>query len=157
MRISRIRQLGGLALLLSLAALAASGCGKKNSTVTGKVTYKGVPLKGGIVSFLPPRGEGAAIAADIGQDGTYTAENVPTGEMRVTVDTAYLKPPADFRGGPPNYKPPEGAGGGYKPPDLSNTGERYTKIPDKYSDPDASGLTLTVKGGAQTFPIDLTD
>jgi hypothetical protein len=138
------------------AAIVIPGCAKQTGTVSGSVTYKGQPLKGGVVAFIPAAG--ASVPADIAEDGTYTAEDVPVGEVTVTVDTSSLKPPAGFRGGgPPQYEPPANAPAGtkYKPPDLGGNAKRYVEIPDKYLDPQESGLKTTVKHGKNTFNIPL--
>src|SRR5690242_12486783 len=95
-RLSRRAVALGFVLILA-AVIGAPGCGKRTATVTGKVTYKGEPLKGGIVAFIPPRGGGTAVAADIAEDGTYTATDVLVGEVEVTVDTSNLKPPEGGR------------------------------------------------------------
>jgi len=83
-----------LVMLVVLAgALAVAGCGRSSGTVTGTVTYKGKALKGGSVVFIPPAGgQAATVSAQIGEDGTFTAEKVPVGDVKVTVDTSYLKP-----------------------------------------------------------------
>ncbi len=158
----RSRRAGALAVGLVLAvAIGAAGCGRSVGTVTGKVTYKGQPLKGGVVSFTPADGKGPPVPATIAEDGSYTAEKVPTGEMHVTVDNSNLKPPPDVLkgGGPPKYQPPPEAPAGvdYKPPDVSGNAARYTPIPEKYASPDETPLKVTVKTGTQTFPIDLAD
>src|SRR5205085_628371 len=81
------RWLGALALVVGLAVV---GCGGKGGTgtVSGKVTYKGAPLKGGRVGFATANKQN--VVADIGEDGSYTAPDVPTGPAKVTVVTSYL-------------------------------------------------------------------
>jgi hypothetical protein len=157
MRVVVCRRVAGVALALALAtAIVVPGCAKQAATVSGSVTYKGQPLKGGVVAFIPEKG--ATVPAQIGEDGTYTAEGVPVGEVTVTVDTSSLKPPAGFRGGgPPRYEPPPNAPAGtkYKPPDLGSNAKNYVEIPDKYMDPQESGLKFTVKGGKNTYNIPL--
>src|SRR4051794_22586118 len=86
-----LRGLGrwGLFLLL-LTPLGLSGCGASGS-VSGKVSYKGTMLKGGTVTFHSPMGKASAVA-QIGEDGSYTIEKVPAGDVKICVDTKMLDP-----------------------------------------------------------------
>jgi hypothetical protein len=159
MRIFPASRAGRLLGLLALAVLLpAAGCGKGTGTVTGTVSYKGNKLKGGYVIFTPEDGKGQGCQASIMEDGTYTAEKCPGGKMKVSVKTSYLKPSA---GGGPKYERPKdmpgGAEGGnqYVPPDPAEKAKKYVWIPEKYEEPGTSGLTFEVKGGSQTYPIDL--
>jgi len=149
-RPSRLFGLVALAVLLPVL-----GCGKSTATVTGSVSYKGTKLKGGQVIFQTADGKGAT--GNINEDGTYTAEKVPTGVVKVAVKTAYLKPPGGGGpggggGGPPKNEPPPGVKmpEGYKPSNPADNSKLYTAIPEKYEDPEKSGLTMEVKGGTQT-------
>jgi hypothetical protein len=139
------RWLGALALVLSLAAV---GCGGGKGTVSGKVTYKGTALKGGRVTFATANKQ--SMQADIEEDGTYTIPNVAAGPAKISVTTSYMKPSRSRR----YYKVPEGAPEGLGGGDP-NLAKRYVLIPDKYEDPESSGLTYTVKSGPQTFNIPL--
>jgi hypothetical protein len=141
---------GGACLLLILAV----GCGGKKATVTGTVSYKGQPLKGGTVVFLTDPG-GHPFRSEISQEGKYTINGVPPGSVKITVSTASLRPPQIPRNvnmpTPPKDVPlPPGA-------KYNQTGDpsRYTWIPDNYGDPEKSGLAYTVQPGEQTHNIDL--
>jgi len=136
--------------VLLLVSLVAGGCGPRTGTVTGKVTYQNTALRGGNVTFIGANGRSAT--APIGEDGRYTAERVPVGEVKITVETKSLAKQATL----PKYKAPPGAGGDYKPPDLSEAKKRYVAIPHHYADPATSGLTFTVKGGSQEHDLPLT-
>ncbi len=153
-----LRRVGALAILL--AACAMTGC-SKTAKVTGKVTFAGKPLLAGRVSFTGPGN--VADTADI-EDGVYTMAKAPVGLCKIAVDTAFLKPPPGGQTptGPANQPnlPPEGR---EKLKDKSNDSadkfaemaKKYTEIPIEYSVPDQSKITYTVKGGSQTFDIDL--
>jgi hypothetical protein len=82
-----------LAFLGAAAACCALsvGCSSGKGDVRGTVTFKGAPLKGGIVTFVS-EGGGPNILASIHEDGTYTASNVASGRYKVCVDTESLKP-----------------------------------------------------------------
>jgi hypothetical protein len=146
---------GALALLPPVAGCSGS------ATITGKVTYQGRPLTAGTVLFTSTKGRGTR-TAQIGEDGTYTITNMPTGPAKIAVETKSAQPPpsrpfeADPRAGarPPAGAPlPEGAKATvYGDPSKVRTAE---PIPEHYANPDESGLTYTVKGGKQELPIDL--
>jgi hypothetical protein len=135
-----------LALAVGVAVAGCGGGGK--ATVSGKVTYKNAPLKGGRVTFAVA---GKSAQAEIGEDGSYTATDVPTGKAKVAVQTSYLQQLSRA----PRYKVPEGAPEGYKAGGDPTAAKRFVKIPDNYEDPEQSGLTLDVKSGAQTHDIEL--
>jgi hypothetical protein len=139
-----------------LLTLAGAGC-SSSGTVSGKVTYKGEAVGGGTVLFVS-EGRGS-VSVQIGTDGTYTAEKVPTGAVQIAVETQSLKgsepPPQATR-----QMPPAGLA---LPKEAENSpiygsragARRYTEIPKKYSDPKTSGLTCTVSGGNQKHDIPL--
>ncbi len=147
------------AAVLILLPLTA-GCSGSKGTITGKVTYQGQPVTGGIVLFVSTAGKGTG-RSDIRSDGSYTIENMPTGMAKIAVDTRSAQGPAAGSKGPPaNMKPPEGA----KVPDAAKKSGIYGSaprggnappIPENFADPDKSGLEYMVTGGAQTHPIDL--
>lgn len=152
-------------LLVFPLGLMAVGCGSSQGTISGKVSYQGKVVPGGTVSILP--GSGGALTGEIKEDGTYTIKKVPAGPAKVTVETDSVKPvssaaPPQARGAAAYYakmpKPPEGVGkeGQTVGPALSGgDAKRYVPIPANYSDPEKSGLSLTVKGGNNPFDIDL--
>lgn len=140
------RYLLGLAFLPLLGIM---GCARPTGTVTGKVYYKTKLLKGGTVTFVGPDGKTAT--GQIQEDGSYTVEKAPVGEVKVGVDNRSLKP----RPGIPRYRPPSGSQAGYTPPDPAEQAKRYVPIPDQYTDPTTSGKTLTVTSGKQEQDIKL--
>ncbi len=179
---------GRLLLTLPLYAALVIGCSKGNpnapATVTGKVTYNGAPVTGGMVVFHPK--EGGMYTAAISPEGTYSVSDLPIGDATVTVDTESINPNAkmpEYKGG--NSGPGGGVGkamysqmmGGTKgskgaPGGQSHKAEKmspmpegankagggtYVKIPEKYKDPEKSGLTTTLKRGSQTYDIELKD
>src|SRR5437868_4614763 len=80
----------GLFAALVLALAAGCRSSPNPGKVSGRVTYKGAPLKGGEVLFHSA-GQGS-YRGSINQDGTYEITDVPVGEMTVTVDTEFLNP-----------------------------------------------------------------
>jgi len=122
--------------------VALAGCGGGLAPVTGKVTYKNEPVKGGILFFNPiPASEGGAAGrpavAEVQADGTYTlmTEDSPgalIGKHRVT----------------------------FNPPEQKLTDEQKTDTKTKVPPPPYMGLTpkvaeVEVKSGANAINIEL--
>jgi len=151
MSFSSLRVLGrARTFLVLLVALGLSGCGA-SGTVSGKVSYNGKNLKGGTVTFISSQGKASA-STNINEDGTYTIDNVPAGDVKVCVDTSMLNPAGKSThhySAPPGQKPPEGL------EDSTDTSKRYVEIPKDYAFQEKTTLTLTVKGGKQTHDIEL--
>jgi hypothetical protein len=141
--------------------------------VSGKVTYKGQPLKGGYVAFINTSG-GQTFSAPIQEDGSYQIPKITGGSYKVTVETESLKPQGDVKSipfkskvskeGPPKENlppklnlPGNPADYGYKMATPGGQLDRYVAIPRKYADADQSGLQYDFRGGNQTYNIDLTD
>jgi len=156
-----------VAVLLGLTV----GCGKTSETpakVTGKVVYKGQPLRGGSIAFHPK--EGAVYGTTLSEEGTYEIVGVPPVAMKVTIDTESLNPnkkPPSYGGGrgakiDQEYraKMQEMTGGNAGASPLMSKEEmarRYVKIPVKYTKPDTSGLSVTLEAGSQSHDFTLGD
>jgi hypothetical protein len=88
------------------------------NTVSGKVTYRGQPVTRGVVLFCTDQ---STFGCPVEEDGSYTVQNVPEGEMRVCVAPLRGVPgPPQLGAPPPNGSPagPPGAppGGPGRPP-----------------------------------------
>lgn len=73
---------GGVLGLLALACLG--GCGSKNGTVTGEVTYENEPIGEGYITFTPTDGQGTDAGGPI-TNGKYSVEKVPPGPKIVKI------------------------------------------------------------------------
>jgi hypothetical protein len=145
----------GAGLLTAVAAcVVAAGCGDDGklprAPVSGRVTYKGKPVAGAAVSFLPETpGWRAAVGKTDAQGryllGTYDPDDgAPVGRCKVALS---------LRGPGKPLKPGLGAAAAEE---LMEMGDPL--IPVRYFDPDKSGLTFTVeKGQDNVFDIDLKD
>jgi hypothetical protein len=141
--------------------LLVPGCGASTGTVTGKVSYQGETLGGGTVVFYAP-GK-ATVTASIGPDGTYTISNIPSGTVRIAVETKSAMP-ASFNSPvsaaavmakplpPPDAIPPEARA---MRPGGQQSGGKYVAIPADFGDLEKSNLSLKVTGGDQHFDIEL--
>ena len=124
-----------------LTVLVAAGCGgssgpvKKVGTLSGKVTFNGAPVTEGQVAFID-QATGSAGGSPLGTDGTYKVpEALTIGNYAVVVQPPPLPMPEQ---GKPAPKP-----------------QAYANIPRKYHDIGSSGLTTSIKEGANTFDIDM--
>jgi hypothetical protein len=141
----------GAGLTLGMLVLT-TGCGGGKGTISGTVSLDGTPLKGGTVMFTPADTKIPGVMAPIGQDGKYTATDVPAGDNTVAVQG--IEPPK---------LPPQavkGLKGKMKPPGLGGGEEDHQTmtrvfVPERYRSPKSSGLSVKVTGGAQTYDIPL--
>ncbi|MDO4570246.1 MAG: hypothetical protein Q4D38_07685 [Planctomycetia bacterium] len=138
-----------LAALALVPLLVGCGDGRPPMVeVKGKVTHKGAPLKFGSVFFTPT--SSSAVDTPVGviqDDGTFEMQvklrnskvwkGAPLGEYKVSITC--------FESQNPNYKPPTDA-----EPMVGKS-----LIPQKYTQPDESGLTVVVKEGMEPLTFDL--
>lgn len=141
-----------------------AGCTKNPNApaqISGVVKYKGQPLPAGTIVFHDA--EGKAYSASIQQDGKYELTDIPTGDMKVTVDTEDFNPAkvqptyggqrASKMGMSSMPAPP----GATPRPTQEDKKAQYVKIPDKYRDANSSGLSATLKKGKNQKDFELTD
>ncbi len=122
-----------------MACLAvAAGCGGGDwGTLSGVVKVDGQPVGPGTISLHPIDEQRAGATAKFGDDGRYAVmsagrkEGAATGEYRVAIHGDSFE--AELAGPPPE-----------------------SDIPNKYNDPAASGLTVTIEPGAKTFDFELS-
>ncbi len=151
-----LRRIGGclsLGLLILLAGCGKARRGEEQGEVSGKVLFQGKPLPGGRVSFVAANG-GYANSEIIDENGNYKIK-APVGDVKISVDNSMLERKRFSGGGPPKgmHRPrPPGAEAEEKP-----IKGQWVKIPNEYRDPSTSGLSYTVKKGAQTHDIELSD
>lgn len=125
-------------LLLGLIA----GCGpsapkREFGDVTGKVAYKGAPLKMGKITFQPPFG--SSTVAEIQSDGSYNLKAVVGANVVMIVSREEPKEE------PKTDKPNKPTGKEQPPKNL---------IPPEYGTPGGK-LTFEVKAGANKADFDL--
>jgi hypothetical protein len=132
------------------------GCGGSVATVSGKVSYQGKPLSGGTVTLIPE--QGVPLTGAIKPDGSYSIAKVPFGRVKVAVETksAQSKQPS----GVIQLPAPIRQKTAQLPKELENPNNtqetsRYIPIPDRYSDPDKSGLSFVVEKSKQVFDLEL--
>ncbi|HTU18925.1 MAG TPA: hypothetical protein VMG10_12770 [Gemmataceae bacterium] len=134
-----------LYILVVVLPAAVAGCGSKTGTVEGKVSVDGRPANGGIVIFSGA--EGRSSPGTIHEDGTYQADDVPVGPVKVAIMPDMRMGSDGSPARPPLPGTPAAAPSSAAVPVL---------IPRKYTKVDTSGLTLTVQGGKNSFDIVMT-
>jgi hypothetical protein len=127
------------AFLVFLPLLGLTGgCGAGTGDLSGRVTFEGKPvLIGGLVFYNPGH---RALSAGLGEDGTYTINNVPCGEVQIAVMSPRPVTRHGKRGEPP-----------VEDPRL----HQWFELPKRYENTETSGITFTVKPGANSFNIEL--
>ncbi|HUR53461.1 MAG TPA: hypothetical protein VMZ71_04995 [Gemmataceae bacterium] len=141
-----VGRLAAMGVVLALGA--ASGCGGGTGNVSGVVKFKGQPLGGGQVQFKG--GNNPPVGVDLKPDGTFRVAGVPTGTVKVAV--SYVDPRVME-----HYKNLSGASREGKAPPKGSVSQ-FDKIPPKYGDFTASGLTIEVKPGKnEGVEIDLKE
>jgi hypothetical protein len=180
------RSVLGSCLLFILLFGLVLGCGSSKAApaqVSGKVSYNGQPVPGGTVVFYSSAG---VYSAAINTDGTYTAADLPEGEMVVTVDTESLNPDrktaaytpsaikaraeagskSKYSGSsvPAAKSAPAASGAKDQKPNTSPVPEganvdpvTYVKIPRNYADKTKSPLKVVLKSGSQEQNLELKD
>jgi hypothetical protein len=148
--------LGLLAALLPLLPGCAQGSGREGiGTVWGKVIFKGEPLPGGTIHFIHSKTSKTSLW--IQSNGTYSGE-IPVGAAKVAIETESVKyTDRDTMLKKWRERNPGLAGKKQRSLDLPADLPRlvYTPIPDRYSDPDKSGLTYEVTEGAQRHDFEI--
>ena len=114
---------------------------------TGRVTYKDQPVEGATVTFAPEGGVGVAAVAITEPDGKFVLkafdpdEGAVPGKYKVSIVKIEVIP-----------APPAGHDAVSRPPT-----KKY-HVPQKYEDPEKSGLKAEVADGQKNdFPFDLKD
>lgn len=120
--------------------LALSGCGPGRGDLTGNVSLQGKSLRFGTVTVLSDEG---IPKSGVIKDGIYSIQGIQTGTLKAMVTSP-----------DPGVSQPAQRIPGTPPPKVDRAG--WFPIPEKYGDFGTSGLTFTLKGGANTWDIDLT-
>jgi hypothetical protein len=154
------RVCGGLAFLAFLALSLGCGAGaKERAVVSGKVSIGEKHLTAGNVFFHGANNVTAN--ATIDSNGNYELADAPIGEVRVSftvpkVNPGHLAKMQAMKKGMPDMKSVDPSGSGMAISIMGDMPENIVPIPDKYANPETSGLTYIVKSGEQTKDFVLT-
>jgi hypothetical protein len=140
--------------VLAALALATASCGKftreerlpdSGATLEGTVKFGDEPVQ---FAMILVQTSSSSATGKVGEDGRYRVENVPLGEVKVGVNTAAAQ--GEFQSKMMSagvYKGPEAKGKGRV------SGLKFIQVPDKYHNPETSGLKTTVNKGSNTYDI----
>ncbi len=144
-----LRYLSAVGLFAGLLFITA--CSRDNkisesgATLEGTITFKGEKV---MFATVFVKGGGKLANGRVDENGKYTVENCPTGEVQIGVNTQAAQG---------EYKSKMMAGGAYKGPEAKGRGKvtdvKFIDVPQKYFEPDSSGLKTTVNSGKNTFDI----
>jgi len=142
-----------------ISTLTLAGCAKNPhapASISGSVSFNGQPIKAGSMKFHTA--QGVAYDAQLTGDGTYSATDIPEGELVVTVETESISP---HKKGPKGAEAAMRAKAGITQPPPAGMAAPvdpsafYIKLPEKYNNPKTSPLTVTVKSGRQVHDVKL--
>jgi len=126
-------------LVVALVLAAGTGCGPKFAKVSGDVKFNGMPLYKGAIAFIPAeRGKRGPVG--VIENGKYSLNDVPLGDVLVTVVPIEKPEPEPLKG---------------KPKKKDKKKKEEPKVATKYGDPKQTDLKFTVMPGENTFNIDL--
>ena len=139
--------LGRLVIVALLASIVGTGCSqkKKTTTVSGTVTYQGVPVSVGAIYF---HGSGDQVGmGTIAKDGSFTATDVPLGDERVSLQVrdpgVYAQQLKQNGNGLDPNEPAPGQSAGVR------------TIPPKYADPQTSELVYKIESKPSPIHVKL--
>jgi hypothetical protein len=157
-----------LPLFAALFAASAVGCGLARCDVSGKVTYRGKPVVCGCVVLVGV--DGLPITANLEQDGSYAAKEVPVGKVQAAVyslDPARARDPERERGAgggvfdaadptAPKDLPPRAVPGdksNWMNPEVDRS--KWFPLPRRFETIQTSGLSALLERGQNTVHFEL--
>ena len=150
-----IRSVSVFCLVWALTVPCFMGCGSDRpplGKVEGTVLYDGVPIKSGAIIFTV---SGTRDASSIIEGGaiknvmTYTeGDGVPIGEARIAVIVVEDSPTSGAASSSEDTAMTMGQ--------STRIGGQRFAIPEKYVNPETSGLTATIQKGINTINLELT-
>jgi hypothetical protein len=139
-----------------LATAALSGCGDiPRSRIHGIVKYQGKPLTDATVIFIAS--DNKTHLVNLKADGSFVVSGVAQGLVKVSIQLALPKvaprPDPTAHGGSKAGVVDEKANA--RRPEPPSTSDDDTRLPEFYTDPEKSGLTLELKESDQEWSVDL--
>jgi hypothetical protein len=138
--------------LATVALLAMCGCNVTAGRLNGKVTYKGKTVCSGTVTCIGS--DGIARYGRIQVDGTYKMSDMPTGRVKIAINSP--DPSIPNSAGSPVVGQKRGGNGLEPVPETPPPDPKlWFEIPESASDADRSRITTKVKQGDNTFDIEI--
>ena len=136
------RSFGFLTTGACLVGIAGCGSGlPPTGSVTGKVSTPDKTLTHGMIRFISENGDPSGFRSEIGIDGSYRVSDIPLGDYRIQIETAYLK---GLKPSPMKMSAGKGQDGVAR-----KSPEDAVQVLSKYEKADTSGLTYKVIKGNQ--------
>lgn len=145
------RSILSIICMISLSALlGCSNPGLPRGELVGKLTTKGEPLNGGLITVRPIdiKGNSEDVSTEIGDGGEFRFVGLPSGEYQVQIATAYLN--KILRPGGITAGKPQGSEKGTG----KITKEKHPQVPTMYETFATSKLKVTVHEGITKFDYD---
>lgn len=136
----------GIWIIFCCVLMSAWGCHKQTGNVAGTVRFEEQTLPNGRVVFYCDGGEQPVLMSPI-VDGTYTIQDAPTGDARITVETFETKTTTV----PGQFNSPDTGDLDF----TENISGPFVRLPDRFRAPDQSNLRLTIEPGDNRYDIDL--
>ena len=136
-----MRTLSSYLIASCLTSVFVAGCGPSGppvGEVSGKVTFKGQPVKEGTVTFMNPT-EGGAGESPIAADGGYAIPELVVGEYIVVVN-----PLMEMKDTDPGKSPP------------ALVEKPAPNVPTKYRQQGLTPLKSSIKEGKNEFQIQMS-
>ena len=145
----RIFALVALAVTVALPSACKPGAHERRLPETGAklegtVTYNGQKLEFALIQVLSETGSATGM---IGDDGKYVVENAPLGEVKIGVNTSAARGQFQSKIMSQNASAAD--------PNKSNriAQPKFMDVPEKYFNPETSGITTTIERGANGYEI----
>lgn len=146
---SAIRSMVTLGVTSALLGLTGCGWPPPTGSIAGTVRFGGKPVAAGRLTVLCEGGNKPVFFADI-KDGGYSVTGAPVGAARVTVQVFPTQPSADK-----TPMLPAGAAALPIPANVPRAGKPASGFPERYLDPNTSGLGCEIKPGPQQRDFEL--
>jgi hypothetical protein len=144
-----LRSIAVLGLIVAILELAGCGWTPPTGSITGTVQFDGKAVPSGRITVLCEGGKKPVFFAVI-TNGGYSVQGAPVGAARVTVQAFAAQPPTDLAPTLPGNAPSLPI-----PANVPRIGRPVSGFPERYLNPNTSGLRCEIKPGPQTLNFDL--
>jgi hypothetical protein len=131
--------------LITACGVRESKLEESGATLTGTITYNGAQIEFAQVTVRGAKGENAI--GIVGEDGKYKVENAPLGDVTIAVNTAAQQ------GAFTAKMMAQGAAAADPNAPKKRSDPKFVNVPEKYYEPEKSGLKTTIQKGENTFDI----
>lgn len=143
----------GVKIIIAIFSISWTGCEAPTGTLQGKISLAGKKVSSGSIVVHVSQDSRQNPRGVISEDGTYVIANVPKGTFPLTIHSHARMP----EGMQLKQKLPPTDDNGPASPSaaMSYSNLKTISIPRKYTLPEESGLSASVKPGVQILDIEL--